>query len=195
MVLEEHNVGHESHPGIRPLDKVVREDAVLGEPLAEGRSEGLEVVEPLADERGLLEEVLVHVRDRACVWIDPRLSAEDPDVPRPGRAGQGQADPGLQHAVACHHPPNGRVDHGPVERVGSRADQLPGLVAGQLGVCVEGDDVPCPLESRDVTDDHAERIGVARDQQPVQGLDRAPLPFVAHEPTLPRIPQSGTVQE
>ena len=61
MVLVEHDVGHKGHAGVRALDQVVGEDAVLGEPIPEGRPEGLEVVEPLPDERGLLEEVLVDV--------------------------------------------------------------------------------------------------------------------------------------
>ena len=61
------------------------EHAVLGEAAAERALEGVDVVDALADERALAEEVLVDVGDRARVGIDARLAGEEPREARARR--------------------------------------------------------------------------------------------------------------
>ncbi len=61
MLLDEVYVGHQSRAGVAALQQVVAQDQVLGEPSAHGPGEGLDVVDALADEGALAEEVLVDV--------------------------------------------------------------------------------------------------------------------------------------
>ena len=65
-------VAEESGAGVASLQKIVAQDAVCGKAPSERTLEGVDVVNALADERALVEDVLIHVRDRARVLVDPR---------------------------------------------------------------------------------------------------------------------------
>src|SRR3546814_6587547 len=70
--------------------------------------ECVDLVDPLADDRALAEQVLVHVGHRARVRIDARLAAVQARVPRARPAAHARADPRLQDSVAAaDHPPPG----------------------------------------------------------------------------------------
>ena len=71
----------------------------------------------------LVEEVLVHVGDRAGVGIDARLAAEQPREPGARSAGHADADPRLQDGVAGGDPTASGVEARPVERVGQRGGE------------------------------------------------------------------------
>lgn len=76
-VVEELDVGDEARAGEEPFEEVVREHGAVGDAGPEHRIEDLEVVEPLANEGSLGEEVLVHVGDRAGVRVEALLVGED----------------------------------------------------------------------------------------------------------------------
>lgn len=46
------------------------EDAILREAIAERLLEGIDLIDPLADEGPFSKQVLIHVRPGACVGID-----------------------------------------------------------------------------------------------------------------------------
>ena len=71
-LVEELDVGHQSGACEDTLEQVVTEQRVLGYPVVQRRLERVEVVDALAREASLLEEVLIHVGDRGCVWVDSR---------------------------------------------------------------------------------------------------------------------------
>ena len=76
VFLEQLHVAHQPRPGVAAFEQVVAQDPVLREPPPEGRLECVHVVDPLADEGALAEQVLVYVRDGARVGVDARLSPE-----------------------------------------------------------------------------------------------------------------------
>ena len=90
------------------------------------RSNAFDVVHPLAGEAPLAVEVLVDVGDGRGVGIDAGLARLDGGEERAIRAGERDADPRLEDAVAAHDPAERRVVLGAVERVGERADQVAG---------------------------------------------------------------------
>ena len=89
-LVEQLHVGHEAGPGEHALEQVVAEHRVLGHPVDHRRAERVDVVDPLAGEAALAEQVLVDVRDGGGVRVDAgarrRRSAGRP-TPRAPPAG------------------------------------------------------------------------------------------------------------
>jgi hypothetical protein len=96
---------------------------------------------PFADKRAFLENILIHVGHFPRVRINARVAGKKPDEPRSPGAGQTHAHARLQNAVAFGDNPARGVEHRTVQRMGHRADELPGGFARQLGVGVERDDI------------------------------------------------------
>ena len=59
------------------------ENPVLGKSTFESSLEHLDIIDPLADERSLMEEVLVNIGDGARIRVDARLTPEQSRIPRP----------------------------------------------------------------------------------------------------------------
>ncbi len=100
IVVDHLDVGDESRARVQPLEEVVREESVLGNAPLEGGDEGIHVVEPLAGEDPLGEEVLVRVGDRGRVGVDAGVPGVEPREERAGGARHGHAHPGLEDPVA-----------------------------------------------------------------------------------------------
>ena len=126
---------------MQALEEVVGQEGVLRDPAFEGGHEGIHVVEALAREGPLPEQVLVGVRDRGGVGIDARVPGVHAGEQRPCGARHRHADPGLQDPVALGDTAQARIEGGTVQGVGDDADELPGRVQGKLGVAVQGDAV------------------------------------------------------
>jgi hypothetical protein len=73
-------VAQETGAGIGAFQQVVAEDAILREAIAECLLEGIELIDPFADEGPFSEQVLIHVRHGACVWIDTGFAGVEPRV-------------------------------------------------------------------------------------------------------------------
>ncbi len=195
VVVHHLHVGDQRGPRVQALEEIVREERVVRHPSGQGGGEGVHLVETLAGEGPLAEEVLVGVRDRRGVGVHGGLAGEDAREAGAGRAGRGDADPGLEDPVAFGHPAAGRVEAGPVERMGDDPDQLPGGVPGEPGVGVEGDAVAHAGEDRELADLHREaRVGRAA-QEPVQLLELAALPLPPHPHALSRVPLARPVEQ
>ena len=69
-LVEQLDVGHQAGAGEDALEQVVAEQRVLGHPVGQRRLEGVDVVDPLAGEAALAEQVLVDVGDRGRVRVD-----------------------------------------------------------------------------------------------------------------------------
>jgi hypothetical protein len=148
--LRELDVAQQSGARDVSLEQVVAQDPVLGKTSVQRLLEGVDVVNSLADERALVEQVLVDVGNRACVGVDPRLTTVQSRVPGSSRPGQARADARLQDSVAADDELAVGIELRPVQRMRHRADELPGRLAGQFGVRVERDDVARPGERGDV---------------------------------------------
>src|SRR3546814_4438711 len=77
VVLVQLHVADQAGPRIAAFEQVVAQDPVVGEAAVERLLECGDLVDPLADERALAEQVLVHVGHRARVRIDARLRSEE----------------------------------------------------------------------------------------------------------------------
>jgi hypothetical protein len=77
IVLEEQDVADQPRARVRALEQIMAEDPVLGELAADRPLEGVDVVDALADEGALVEDVLVDVGDRAGVGVDAWLAGEE----------------------------------------------------------------------------------------------------------------------
>ena len=141
VVVHHLDVGHEAGAGVEPLEEVVREERVVGDAPVERRREGVDVVEPLAGEAALAEEVLVGVRDGGGVRVDAGVPGEDAREARARGARGRDADARLQDPVALGDAAAARVEAGPVERVRDDADELLRAVAREARVRVERDAV------------------------------------------------------
>ena len=108
VVVHHLDVGDERGARVQPLEEIVREQRVLGDAPADGRLEGVDVVQPLAGEDPLAEQVLVGVRDRRRVGVDAGVPGVHPREERPGGAREVDAHARLEDAVALGDPAAGR---------------------------------------------------------------------------------------
>ena len=125
-LLEHLDVAGQTGTGERPLEEVMTEEGVLGDPAMQGGLEGVDLVDALARVGTLTEQVLVDVADRCRVWVDAGRREEHPlevtEPPGPQESGH----PGLEDAVALHDSSQHLVEPRPVERMGDRRDQSGG---------------------------------------------------------------------
>jgi hypothetical protein len=75
-ILDEEHIRDERRSRVCTLDQIVTEDPVLGEAVMESGAKRIDIVDALADERALVEDILINVGDRARVRIDPGIAAE-----------------------------------------------------------------------------------------------------------------------
>ena len=94
-----------------------------GKAFLERPLEGIHVVDALADERALAEQVLIHVGDGARVGVDAGLAAEQARVAGLRAAGQHRADSRLQNAVALADAFHRFAIARAIQRMGHRAHQ------------------------------------------------------------------------
>ena len=171
------------------------QDAVLREAVLDGQLEGGEVVDALADEGALPEDVLVDVRDGAGVGVDARLAALQAPIAGVFPALQARTDARLQDAVPGDHALPGRIVDRPVQRVRQGTDELARGVAWQLGVRIQGDDVAHPGETGRGADHQGEARGVAFQQQGVEVRQLAALAFVTHPDPVMGIPAARAMKQ
>src|SRR6202035_784810 len=141
-LLEQLDVGDQASAGEDPLEEIVAQERAVRHSAVERGAEGVDVVDPLAGEGAFAGEVLVDVRDRGGIRIDPGRPREDALEERAvPLAGQGGGDPRLQHAVPLDDAAEPGVELRPVQGVRQGADQPPGGLPRQPRVGVESEDV------------------------------------------------------
>src|SRR6185295_16288473 len=129
IILVQLHVAEQPRTGVASLQQVMTKNPVFGEAPLEGLFERLDVIDPLADERAFLEEVLVDVGDGARIGIDTGLAPEKPRIPGPVRAGEAGGHARLQNAVTLTNPLLGLVVTRTVQRVRHAAHQMPRRIA------------------------------------------------------------------
>ena len=116
------------------------EDRVFGEATGNGLLECIHIIDTFANKRPFLEDILIDIRDRARVRVNPDVAGKQFDKPRPSGAGQAHTHARLQDAVAFGHHPFHRIKLRPIQRMRYRSGKLPGGLARKLRIGVEGDD-------------------------------------------------------
>jgi len=173
----------------------VAEDGVFREAALHGTPEGIHIVNALADEGALLEQILIDVGNRPCVGIDARFAGKQPHKPRPPGAWQAHPDARLQDAVAFRDDAAGGIKHGAVERMGHGSDQFPGGIAWQLGIGVQRDDVLDEGENVDAADNFRKASHGPPPQQGVELGEFAAFAFVTHPQTFAGVPAPRAVEQ
>ena len=193
MILVERYVAEQRRAAIGAFDQVMAQDRILRK-LAAAVFKRFDVVDSLADERPLQEDVLVDVGDDTCVGIDACIECLELHVSRPLRARQADPDPRLQNPVAFDDPTVLTVKDGPVESMGQRSDHQAGRIPQQLCICIERDDVPNPHKDVCSADDLRKPV-LPAPQQRVEVGELAALSLMPHPDSLLGIPASRPVQE
>ena len=180
VVVDDLDVGDEADAREEPFEQVVRQHGVLGHAALEHAHEGVDVVEALAREDALVEQVLVDVGHGRRVRIDAGVPGIQAREARARGAGHRHAHARLQDAVALDHAALPGVDARPVERMLEDADQRAHRLARQAGVGVEREAVAHVGQHPHVAD--LDRVaGVAgAAQTAVELLDLAALALPAH---------------
>ena len=100
VVVHDLDVGHERRARVEALEQIVRQQRVLRHASVERRGERVDVVQSLAGEDALVEEILVDVGDGGRVRIDAGVAGVRAREERSRRARHRHADARLQDAVA-----------------------------------------------------------------------------------------------
>ncbi|KFB67214.1 MAG: hypothetical protein CAPSK01_003331 [Candidatus Accumulibacter vicinus] len=171
------------------------ENAILRKARAKRLLEGIDVIDPLADERTFAEHVLVDIRGYPRVRVDARLTAIQSRIARAVRSRQTDRHARLQNAIAGRDPLFHWVVIGTVERVRHGADELPRRVTRQLRIGVQGDHVLDVGQYSGVSDDEREPVPATRTQQRVQRSQLAALALVSHPDAVVPIPQPRAMEQ
>ena len=186
MLLDHLDVGHQPGSRVVALQQVMAEDRVLRDPVPQRRREGIDLVDALAGERPLSEQVLVDVGDGERVGIQALPGGVDRLEERGVLLGrQRGGDPGRQDRVPARHPPRTRVEPCPVQRVRELRDQLLRRSSGQDGVGIQGDHV-AERAGQPALDRRVARV-LGPTEQDVELVELAALALPAHPHAFPGV--------
>ena len=180
---------------MQALEEVVRQQRVFGHAVFKRRDERIHVVEPLAREDALAEQVLVRVRHRGGIRIHACMAGVDAGEERSRRTCYRHAHPGLQDAVALGDPPEAGIEVRTIQGMGDDADELPRRVAWQARVAVQRDDITNPDEELRIADMQREAGVAGAAQKPVELLELATLALPPDPGCLAGIPLPHAVQQ
>ena len=193
VLLDHLDVGDQTGTQVVALQQIMAEHGVVGDSpvqLAEG---DIDVVDPLAGERALAEEILVHVGHGEGIGIEAARGGVHPLQHRAVLdTRQRRADPRLEDAVATADPAAG-MEPGLVQRVGDLAHQAAGCLPRQTGVAVQGQHVlhragQLPLDRVE------RRVGGAA-QPAVQLVELASLALPPHPRALGAVVDPPAVEQ
>ena len=168
--------------------------AVFRQASADGFAQGVDVVDPLADERAFLKNILIDVGDGARVGIDARLAGEEAGEPRAAGAGHADADARLKNAVALGDP---AALSSKIGRFSGCAIVPTSCRAASRGSCVSLSSVMTYFNRRQTgrsADDRVEFVLVPRRTR-VKFFELAALALPSHPDAFLGIPPAGAMKE
>ncbi len=195
IVIHHFDVRHERGTGVHSLEEIVGQERVLGYAPLEGGHERVHVVEPLAGEAALVEQILVHIRDGGGVGVHAGMAGVGAGEERARRARHRHADAGLQDAVALRHATEPGIDMRTVQRMLHDTDELLRRVPRQTGVGVERDAVPHGRQDVELADLLGEARVRCASQQAIEFLDLSALALPADPRVLTSVPLPFAMEE
>ncbi len=193
VVLQHQDVRDQAGAAVEPLEEIVAEERVLRHAAGQAGLEGGRIVDPLAGVDADAEEVLVDVRHRPGVEVEPGLTGEQArEAGAPGL--RRHRHPRLEDGVPGHHPAF-RVALRLVQGVGEGGGQANRGAPGQEGVRVQGDHVAHGTERLEVALAGGEAGVRLAGQEPVELGELAALALPAHPDPLGRIPAPFAMEE
>ena len=195
IVVEHLDVRHQSGARKRTLDEIVAEQRVHGKPSLDRTLEHRNLVDALAGERPLAEEILIDIGYRGRIRIKSGMPGKDGGVPRSIRTGERHAYARLENAVAPHHATHGFVEHGAIQRMRHGADEADRRIARKDGVGVQRHDKTDAAEPLGISLRSGERALVLPQDELVELNELAALPFPSHPPAVGRVELADAVEE
>ena len=177
------------------------QDAVFRQAIGQRPLEGVDVVDALADEGALAEQILIHVGDGARVGVDAGFAAIQARVAGAVDAHEARGHAWLQDAVTLDHDPGPctAAEARPVQGVRHRGHDLRRRVARQLCVGVQCDHVAHRRQRARVTDDARKALAGAHAgmpaQQCIQVGELAAFALMPHPDAFTRIPASRPMEQ
>ena len=194
IILDQFDVGDERRARQRAFQQVVAENRVFLDTVLQRRFEGINVIEALAGEGAVLEDVLIEIRNREDIRVETPIGREDPlEERRLVACREGRRYARLKDGVAASHLSPGGIEMRLVERVHQLADEPDHRVARGAGIGVQRHDVDDVLRQRRVQR-HEGRVAVAA-QQEVELVQFAALALPAHPALLRGIVETMAVQK
>ena len=188
VVFVHHDIALKTRAAVASLEQIVAENRVFGEDTA-AVLKGIDIVDTLADERPLVEEILVEIGDNTGVGIDPGIARGHAAEPRPLGAREPYRHPGLENAVPLYDPRQRRVECRAIEDVSHGPDHVSGGVAWQVGVGVERDHIADLCQEPNVASHVGEPpIGACESRAADDRVDVgqfAAFAFPSHPDTIP----------
>ncbi len=184
IVLKQKYIAHQAGPGVASFKQIMAEDSVLREFTVNRLAEYVHIINSLADERALREDILINIGDGVGIGIDAGLAREKSCESRSAGAGNADADPRLEDAVSFGHAAELLVVKRAVQRVGEGAGELARRIARKLRVAVERDHVPHLFQAFGRADDRVEMATLAA-QRLVEFFEFAALALPAHPQRFP----------
>ena len=140
--LDHFNIAGEASARENAFQQIMAQHSILGDLILQGGLEAVDLVDALAAIGAFFKQILVHVRDRECVGIEPVGTGKGPLKKRAlATHRQRRRHPGLQHGVAARHRAGLRIEDGMVERMRHLADQPRRRSDRQPGVGIQRDHI------------------------------------------------------
>ncbi len=118
------------------LDQIVAEDCILRKTAGHRLFKGIHVIDSFPDKRSLLENVLIDVRYRARVRVNPHVARKQFNKPGTASAWQTDTHARLQNAVPFSDHSLCWIKSWPIQRMGHRSCQLASGITRQLCIGV-----------------------------------------------------------
>ncbi|MNI14097.1 hypothetical protein D3C73_673480 [compost metagenome] len=196
-LLDDLDIRGEPRPGEDPLEQIMAQVAVVRHAPRQGGGEGIHVIDALASEGALPEQILIEVGDGGGIGIHaPGPRVEPLIVGAVLTQWQRGGDPGLQYAVAMGDTLAPGVEVGVIEGMGHLANQPAGGIPWQAGIRVQGDDIAHPLGDGGGLAVRLHEAGIRRAaQQAVQLVELAPLALPPHPAPLARVEPAVAMEQ
>ena len=134
VVVHYLNVRNQAGASIGAFDHVVTKNGVTRKTMLEDLLECRYFVDALAGKASFSKKILVHIRDRSGVHIEPGIRRENRGHTRAVGGLDADVHARLQNTVAFHDRVAGRIDDRTVQGMRNRSHHLVASFARQLGV-------------------------------------------------------------
>ena len=176
------------------FEQIVADDRVLRHAAVDRAHEAIDLVDPFADVDPGTEEILIELRGRMRVDVEPDVACKDPREPGLARAGRRGLDARLHDRVA-RDDMAAVVELRAVQRVCEQTDQPLRGSDRHLGIAVERDHEPDSEQPSRIADPtHVTRARIAAEQS-IELFELAALALPPHEAFFVRVPARLAVQQ
>ncbi len=195
VFLVQNNVRDQRRASNDPLEQVMAEQGVLADLPFQAALKSRDIIDPFADINSLVKQILVHIRHRKGVQVEPGVPGKD--LRKKGAVGAGGFDgyPWLDHGITGDDrvPVCGKFSL--VKRVRQCGNQPVRAALGQGSIGIQRDHIFDIRQDAHIPD--LGRVGCSTliEQQAIKIREFAALALPAHPDSLRWIPLALTVEQ